>query len=259
MTWRWLGAAVLVAAASAMEGRAPAAPPATGPATAPAPRLLILTGQNNHGWIQSTPVLQKIYEQAGFAVTVTQTPWDLKPADLANYDVLVSNWNTFGAKEKKPTWDDGMKQAFIRFIEGGGGFVVVHAGGSFFYDWPEFQKLIGATWGAGTFHPAVQPYTVEAADKEHPITRDMKPFEIKDEPWQSMKVNNPQMRILATATIPRDKKGTGKPEPMAMAIEYGKGRCFNLVLGHTFANDANPGFVWLLTRGTRWAATGDVK
>ena len=224
-------------------------------ATAAPVRVLILTGQHNHNWRETTPRFQAIYKADNcFAVEVTETPWTLTPADLDRYDVLVSNWNTFG-KRDAPVWDAAMKAAFLKWIGAGKGFVVIHAGGSLYYDWPEFQKLIGATWDKGTYHPKQQEFTVEITAPDHPITRGIEAFTVFDEPWQKMVVNNPAAQVLARAVIPQDQGGTGEPEPMAFAVEYGGGRCFNLVLGHTQQVHAHPVFGELLRRGTKWAAS----
>ena len=251
-------------------------------------RVLILTGQNNHNWKVSTPEFKATLEAAGrFTVEVNETPWNLKPADLDRYDVLVSNWNTYGKKEvavdepaaaaklkaipSKPAdpkakppptpvsvWGKEMRAAFDKFITNGKGFVVIHAGGDIYKDWPEFQRLIGATWGKGTYHPKPQNFTVKNLAPDHPIMRGIADFEIMDEAWQRMVVNNPEMKILAKGTVSKENKGTGEPEPYVIVVEQGKGRCFNLVLGHTAEAHHNPNFAALLCHGVEWAATGQV-
>ena len=45
---------------------------------------------------------------------------------------------------------------------------------------------------------------------------------------------------------------------MVMVTQFGKGRCFNLVLGHDLQSLENLNFQTLLLRGTEWAATGQV-
>ena len=39
------------------------------------------------------------------------------------------------------------RNAVLEFVRNGGGFVVVHAGGTMFGDWTDFQKLIGGHLG----------------------------------------------------------------------------------------------------------------
>jgi type 1 glutamine amidotransferase len=225
-------------------------------------RALILTGANNHDWRATTPVIQTLLEQSGrFAVAVNERPWEMTPADFAGYDVLIGNWNSWNEKEKaKKEWSDEAKAAFMRWIDAGGGFAVVHAGGSLHYDWEAFQRLTGGSWKLGaTFHPHIQPFTVNIADAAHPVTRGMMDFETVDEPWQRIDDRNPARRVLATGVVGKESKGSGEPEPFAFVTEQGKGRCFNLVLGHDVRALSNPGCRALLLRGAEWAATGGVR
>ena len=125
-----------------------------------------------------------------------------------------------------------------------------------FRDWPEFQKLIGGTWGDGTGHGPIHAFQVKFTDP-HPITKGLKPFTTTDELWHRMEVQ-PGKTILATAFSAKDRGGSGQDEPVAMTIEFGRGRCFNLVLGHNAQAMENAGFQALLVRGVQWAATGMV-
>ncbi|MEI6645744.1 MAG: ThuA domain-containing protein [bacterium] len=225
-------------------------------------RVLLLTGANNHNWSETTASLKKVYAtNPKFFVTVNEAPWDMTPELLTSCDVVFFNWNTFG-KDKRE-WSQAMKDAFIPWVKKGGNVVIFHAGGSIFYNWPEFMSLIGGTWEKGTFHPAQQEYTVKINNPDHPITKGLKDFVTFDEPWQKLSNRNPDRKVLATATIPKEKTGkigggSGEPEVVAMTTELGKGRCFNLVLGHSSKSIENEGCSALILRGTEWAATGRV-
>jgi uncharacterized protein len=223
-------------------------------------RVLILTGENNHNWKQTTPEFKKILDDAGiFKVEVTDKPWAMTPADFDKYDVLVCNWNNFG--KKGPTaavWSAESRQAFWKFIEDGKGFVCIHAGGSIFYDWPEFQKLIGATWRGGTYHPAQLKFGLDIVDTAHPITKGLESFKVFDEAWQKTENTNPDRKVLVSGKVPVENNGTGKDEPYALVTEQGKGRCFTLILGHTLESIRSAEYGTLLARGTEWAATGKV-
>ena len=154
-------------------------------------------------------------------------------------------------------WPEPFRNAVLEFVRNGGGFVVVHAGGTMFGDWTDFQKLIGATWGAGTGHGAKHAFEVKFTDVPHPITQGLAPFKITDELWHRM-VAQPDKQILATAFSAPEQGGSGNDEPMVMVTQFGKGRGFNLVLGHDLQAIENPNFQTLLLRGTEWAATGRV-
>jgi type 1 glutamine amidotransferase/HEAT repeat protein len=245
---------------------APVSPAPAAPVAQAAPgqiRVLLLTGANNHNWSETTASLKKVYAtNPKFFVTVNESPWDMTPELLTSCDVIFFNWNTFG-KDKRE-WSQAMKDAFIPWVKKGGNVVIFHAGGSIFYNWPEFMSLIGGTWEKGTFHPAQQEYTVKIGNPDHPITKGMKDFVTFDEPWQKLSNRNPDRKVLATTTIPKEKSGkvgggSGEPEVMAMTTELEKGRCFNLVLGHSGKSIENEGCTALILRGTEWAATGKVE
>ena len=118
-------------------------------AAQPAKRALIYSGTNNHNWKQTTPVIKDILTNAGISVDVTDKPGTVTAELLSKYDVIVSNWNNF--KDKSQIWPDETRQAYLDFISKGGGHVMLHAGGSSFYDWPEYHKIV-ASWGKGTGH-----------------------------------------------------------------------------------------------------------
>jgi type 1 glutamine amidotransferase len=219
---------------------------------------LIFSGQNNHNWRATTPELKSILTQSGhFAVDVTENPETCDAATFSRYDVLLSNWNTFGAGATVKEWPQQTRDAFVNFVRNGGGFVVVHAGGASFLDWPDYQKIIGGTWGRNTGHGPIHKFDVKFTNADHPITHGVAPFQTTDELWHRMELQ-PDETILATAFSALDKGGTGKDEPVVLITQFGKGRCFNLVLGHDVNGMQSSGFQTLLLRGTQWAATGTV-
>jgi uncharacterized protein len=213
---------------------------------APPVRVLLLSGQNNHDWKSTTPALQKILADSGrFAVDVTERPDQCTAETLAKYDVVLSNWNTFSPQGGVTNWPAETRAAFLDFVRGGKGHVVVHAGSSSFNDWPEYQQICGAWWANGqTGHGAPHAFTVKPAG-DHPVTRGLAPFQTTDELWLKPGVH-PGARVLATAD----------EQPVALATSFGKGRGFTVLLGHDAGRMSNTGFQALLLRGTEWAATG---
>ena len=227
--------------------------------TPPKLRVLIFSGQNNHDWRKTTPALKQILTDGGFAVEVTEHPEQCNAAMFAKFNCIVGNWNNWGVSSgAAKDWPEQTRRDFLDFVRNGHGFVVVHAGGAMFFDWPEFQKLIGGTWGLGTTgHGHIHAFEVKFADSTHPITKGVAPFTTTDELWHRM-ATQPEKKVLATAFSAKEHGGSGQDEPVAMTTEFGRGRCFNLVLGHNVAAMENAGFQTLLVRGVEWAATGKV-
>jgi hypothetical protein len=114
--------------------------------------VVIISGQNDHNWQQTTPALVQLLEQHGnFTVDIDQHSENLTADKLNKYDVIVSNYNTFGSDATVKQWPKQAQQAYTEFIRQGHGHVVVHAGGSSFYDWPEYHQ-IAASWAEKTKH-----------------------------------------------------------------------------------------------------------
>jgi type 1 glutamine amidotransferase len=221
-------------------------------------RVLLLSGQNNHDWQQTTPALQKLFSETGrFEVDVTQRPAQLTAEMLEPYDVILSNWNRFDRRGGlSADWPKSTQEAYVNFVRSGKGHVVVHAGSSSFPDWVEYQKLSLATWQMGkTGHGPIHDFNVRLEAVDHPITRGLSNFKTRDELWHRAAVQQ-NATVLASAFSEPDKSGSGQNEPVALIHQYGQGRAFTLLLGHDVEGIGNPGFAKLLTRGTQWAATG---
>lgn len=218
-------------------------------------RALLLSGSNNHDWQTTTPALTQILADAGFVVRVEEDVPAMTPPSLAGTDVVVGNFNVFGRDNPAPVWDPAMRNAFLAFIRQGGGFVGVHAGGSVFYDWPEFQSLCGGWWGPETTHGAQHQAAVTMLSADHPITRGLDAFVTHDEFWQSTSLS-PAAIPLAQVVPDPAHGGSGHPEPVLLATTMARGRGVGLLLGHDAEAMRNPGFQRLLVRSVFWAATG---
>ena len=221
--------------------------------------VLIISGQNNHEWQKTTPMMRNILKQnKRFSVEVMNQPETMTKESISKFDVIISNWNAFvdvGVKE----WPKAAHKALIDFVKQGKGFVSVHAGSSSFYDWDDYQKLVITSWKIGeTDHGPQHTFRVKPTTVQHPITQGVDPFNIHDELWHRAPVQ-PGSRVLATAFSAKDKEGTGRDEPMLMVRDFGKGRSVNILLGHDVQAMKNHSFKTFLVRSTEWAATGTIK
>ncbi|RIH63258.1 hypothetical protein D1164_20620 [Mariniphaga sediminis] len=214
--------------------------------------VLILSGSNNHDWKQTTPFLKKMLTESGlFSVEFTEQPDTLKLSDLADTDVIVSNWNSWPDNDIR--WPESTEKALLDFIKSGKGFVTFHASTSAFYNWPEFKEISTAAWLMdSTRHGKSSDISVIVENTRHPVTRGMSGFFVHDELWINAG-NNKKFEVLGIAA----DKDT-KSQPAVMVTEYGKGKIFHTILGHDVRAMRNSGFQALILRGTEWAATGKV-
>lgn len=249
-------------------------------------RVILIDGQNNHKWRDTSPILKKVLEDSGrFTVDVSSNlkagdaPGSIKdtvpfPPDLSKYDVVLSNYN--GA-----AWPAEFQKAFEeRLREGKIGLVIVHAANNAFGNWNEYNRMIGMGWrnpkggdrlllddsgkevrvpsgtGDGSGHRYTGVFPVVVRDAEHPVTKGM-PREwmhARDELYDNMRGPIEKVHLLATAY----SKGTKAHEPMIWTVAYGQGRVFHTPMGHDVGAMRCVGFVATVQRGTEWAATGKV-
>jgi len=220
--------------------------------------VLLLSGKNNHNWEATTPVIQKILEENGkFTVTIINSPEKLNPDELEKFDVILSNWSDF-PNITGHRWPIPLENAFLNFVSSGKGFVAIHAASATLQDWPDFQQIVGGTWELGTTaHGPIHTFKVKPTNHNHPITKGLKEFYIKDELWHKTKFQ-PNIEVLFDAFSSLENGGSGNREPLGITTKYGKGRCFYNLLGHDERTMKNNAWKTLLLRSVEWAGTGNV-
>lgn len=220
-------------------------------------KTLLLTGDDHpaHLWKQTTVSLLEDLNNRGpeFDVRVTEDPNDL--AHLDGYQLLVlhyANWTSPGLSE-------AAKAGLVRYLERGGGLVVIHfANGAFHHslpkspgtDWPGYREMVARVWDhtqKTVGHDKYGKFRVDV--KPHALTRGLESFETTDELYFGQ-VGTREVEVLATAR----SQQTGQDEPMAMIYRYGKGRVFQTVLGHSLEAQRSYGTTQLIRRGASWAA-----
>lgn len=200
--------------------------------------------------------------------------------DFSKYDVILSNFGW-----KAAPWPKETQKALEEYVRNGGGLVVVHAADNSFPEWEAYNKMIGlggwgdrtekdgpyvyyndadelvrdTTPGPGGHHGPQHEFQIKTRE-DHPITKGLPDvwLHAKDELYDQLRGPAENMQILATAYADPEYDGTGRHEPMLMAISYGQGRVFHTAMGHADYSMECVGFIITLQRGAEWAASGTV-
>ena len=254
--------------------------------------VLLVSGQNNHDWERTTPMLKKILEEGGlFDVTVSLTPpkgapqidWGRWQPDFKAYDVVVSNYNG-------EMWPEAVRTRFEQYIRGGGTALVQHAANNPFSGWTAYEQMVGLLWrgsedgyrvyldddgavvrlppgeGRGAGHGKLHDWQITARLEDHPILKGLPNVWLHphDELYHGQRGPAENMSILATAYSDPDHGGSGRHELMMWWIPYGQGKVLTLLPGHLWSGQDDDralrcvGFRTLLQRGVEWLATGAV-
>lgn len=211
-------------------------------------RVLIVTGVDwpGHYWKTNGPALRQVLEaNPRVDARLVEDPGFLSSDLVFRYDVVVLQFKNY-----EPVFEQAQAQAhLLRFVEQGGGLVVVHYASGAFEDWPEYRHLIGRTQLKK--HDPRGPFRVEIVNHTHPITAGLEAFDTDDELFIELQGDDP-IEVLATA----HSKLTGRDHPMAFVRTQGQGRVFHTTLGHDARALQMPGTAELIRRGVLWAAGG---
>jgi type 1 glutamine amidotransferase len=252
-------------------------------------KTLIITGQNNHKWQASSPVLKQILENTGmFTADIMTTPE--KGGDMNAFDPDFSKYKLVVLDYNGDNWSEKTNAAFLKYVKNGGGLLIYHAADNSFPEWKEYNEMIGlggwgnrnekdgpyvyykrdqlvidTTAGRGGSHGKRREFLVRTRITDHPITKGLplRWMHGNDELYSELRGPAKNMQVLATAFADTAKGGgTMRDEPMLMTITFEKGRIFHTAMGHADEGGGPAmkcvGFIVTLQRGAEWAVTGNV-
>lgn len=230
-----------------------------------------------------TPAIKAILETGElFHLDVLTAPAKGNPFDAPfdKYKTVILNY----AGE---AWPLTTMASLEKYVQNGGGLVVLPASSTAFPQWAEYNMMLGVSGGtnrgkdagpiwfykganvafdgdapgpAGKTQMPDQPFAVTIRNTEHPIAKGLPLIWMHATDTLTGYLRGPgkNMLMLATALSDADHGGTGRDEPVLLAVTYGKGRIYHSMLGRTADGIACVGFQTLLQRGAEWAATGKV-
>ncbi|WP_419211905.1 PVC-type heme-binding CxxCH protein [Maribacter sp. X9] len=187
------------------------------------------------------PLLASALTKNGINITYTEEVSDLNSKNLNQYDGLIvyANHEEINKEEEK---------ALLDFVKGGKAFIPIHSASFCFKNSPEYIDLVGAQFMShetGTF-------TAEIVNKEHPITKNLKPFETWDETYVHDK-------IADDITVLMERVEGDHREPWTWVKTEGEGKVFYTAYGHDERTWNNPGFQELMKSGILWAVDNQAK
>jgi len=252
-------------------------------------KTLIITGQNNHNWKASSPILKQILDETGlFSCEIMTTPE--KGGDMNKFNPDFSRYKLVVIDYNGDSWSDKTKTEFVDYVKNGGGLVIYHAADNSFPDWKEYNEMTGlggwgdrneksgpyvyyknnvqvtdTTPGIGGSHGKRREFLVRTRMPDHPVMKGLPANWLHgtDELYSQLRGPAKNLQILATAFADSAAGGgTMRDEPVLMTITYGKGRIFHTTMGHADEGGGPSmqcaGFITTLQRGAEWAVTGNV-
>ncbi len=211
--------------------------------------VMAVAGGHNYDTAEFNDMLASL---AGMEVELIMQPEANKKiaeGSVGGYDAIVfyDMW---------PEADEKTKAGYDHLIESGMGMVFLHHSLADYQQWEEFTEIIGgkyhtpsspvdSTRFSGYRHDIVIP--VKIVNPEHPVTRDMVDFEILDEGYSNIEVND-DVEILLTADHIDCHPVVG------WTHEVGNAKIVYLMQGHDRHAYENPNFKRLLENAIRYVA-----
>jgi cytochrome c len=193
--------------------------------------------------------LRELGAQNRFTVDATDDSRAFTDANLARYAVVAFALTT------GDVLDDLQQAAFERYIRSGHGFVGVHSASDTEYSWRWYGRLVGAFFRS---HPAIQPATLDVADRRHLSTAQLPRRWTRTDEWYNF-ASNPRgaVRVLVTldeTTYAPGAGAMGRDHPIAWSHEFDGGRAWYTGGGHTEESYSEPLFRAHLLGGIQYAA-----
>jgi len=195
-------------------------------------KLLMLTHSAGfkHDYL---PTARETVREIGDSSGMFQT-LDTEDCSLVNTENLREFSAVLFATTGELPMNEEQKEALVRFVKQGKGFIGVHNATDTFYEFPEYGEMIGGYFQA---HPWTQEVTAIVEDQTHPATRHLpKTFRVKEEVYTFKNWSREKTHIM----ISLDKnsvdlsKGTRPDNDYALCWchNYGRGRVFYTAFGH---------------------------
>ena len=226
-----------------------------------APRLLLfqkITGFRDGPSVEAgAAAVRNLADRHGWALVVTDKGAAMTAANLRKFDAVI--WNNVSGD----VLTVAQRQAFRRYIEGGGGFVGFHgSGGDPVYFWKWYtETLLGADFKGHATNPQFRDVRVVVDDPKSAIVSGLPASWTMRDEWYSFEWSprNSGSHILLALDeasyvppIPDDMRMGDHPIAWTRCVHAG--RVFYSAIGHRPDVYTEPRHVELLDQAITWAA-----
>jgi type 1 glutamine amidotransferase len=217
-------------------------------------RVLVFTktlGFRHGSIVQGNAMLRSLAANHGLAIEFSEDATRFNALELANFRAVV--WlSTTG-----DVLNAAQQTAFQTWLEGGGGWVGIHAAADCEYGWPFFGASVLGNGAWFLNHPAIQTATVVRESADSPSTAHLPPsFSFNDE-WYNFQTNpRPGATVLLTLDESSYNPGQGamgSDHPISWKRSVGSGRSWYTGLGHRAETFADVRFRRHVLGGMFWA------
>lgn len=220
--------------------------------------MLLSGGQRqHHGYRDQALYLAGALEDTGrYEVTINEDAALLLTPAMAKYDLIIVNSDR---RDPEFKFTEAQQEALLAWVKAGHGYVSIHGADNAAPDWiPAWREMLGGVFshkGLPDSKTKKGTFAIKIADTDHPITRGLKDFELKDELYYHIQMV-PGVEPLATTEY------EGATWPVAWTRTYGTGRVFHTPLGHRDFGPGkddplrNPALLKLVIQGVDWVAEG---
>lgn len=189
--------------------------------------------------------VQQLGRENDIRVDTTKNAAYFTADSLEKYDAVIFLSTTGDVLNEE------QQEAFENYIKGGGGFAGVHAATDTEYEWPWYNRLVGAYFES---HPETQKAIVRVIDHSHPATEPLPEAWERTDEWYNFKDVNPDIQVLAILDETSYSGGTnGENHPIIWHHAFEGGRAFYTAGGHTPESFQDPLFLQHLLGGIQYA------
>lgn len=190
----------------------------------------------------------KLGDENGFGVDTTNSAEVFNDGTLRKYHAVIF-LNTTG-----DVLNPEQEAAFERYIQAGGGYVGIHSAADTEYEWPWYNKLMGAHFSSHPLKPGVRKAIVDVVDTAHASTRNLPARWERADEWYNYRSFYAGIKVLANLDENSYEGGTnGSDHPIAWYHAFDGGRAFYTGGGHQDSSFSEPSFLQHLLGGIKYA------